>query len=67
MAINIYPAPFEFSISAKTNHGTIFFAQRCNASLLYDNDMTLCAPSTQQFSLRKYRTVVIPFWQILSG
>jgi hypothetical protein len=67
MAINIYPVPFEFSINGKKKY-IIFFAQRCNASLLYDDDMTLCPPSTQQFSfVRKYQTVVIPFWQILSG
>jgi hypothetical protein len=39
---------------------TIFFAQRCNTSLFYDNDMPLCPSSTQQFSfMLKYHTVVI--------
>jgi hypothetical protein len=56
MAINIYPAVFEFTIDAKKNYHIIFFAQHCNASLVNDsgkwqyNDMTLCPSSTHQFS-----------------
>jgi hypothetical protein len=37
MAINIYPAVFEFSINAKKKYDIIFFAQLCNASLVLDN------------------------------
>jgi hypothetical protein len=37
MAINIYPAVFEFSINAKKNYDIIFFAQRSNANLVNDN------------------------------
>jgi hypothetical protein len=56
MAINVYPVVFEFSISAKKNYDIIFFTERCNPSLVYDNDkwqyndMALCPSSTQQFS-----------------
>jgi hypothetical protein len=37
MAINIYPAVFEFSINAKKNYDIIFFAQRSTANLVNDN------------------------------
>jgi hypothetical protein len=56
MAINIYPAVFEFSINAKNNYNIIFFAQHCNASLVNDNgklqhnDTPLWISSTHQFS-----------------
>jgi hypothetical protein len=60
MAINIYPAAFEFSVNAKNNYDIIFFAQRCSASLVYDSDMTLCPSSTQQFSfIQKCHTAVV--------
>jgi hypothetical protein len=60
MAINIYPAAFEFSINAKKNYDIIFFAQHCSANLVYDSDMTLCPSSTQQFSfIRKCHTAVV--------
>jgi hypothetical protein len=38
MAINIYPEACEFTINAKENYDIIFFAQRCNESLV--NEMT---------------------------
>jgi hypothetical protein len=67
MAINIYPAVFEFSINVNKNYDIIFFAQCSNASLVNDNgkwqynDTTLCPSSTHQFSfIRKRDTAVIP-------
>jgi hypothetical protein len=36
MAINIYPEACEFTINAKKNYEIIFFAQRCNESLVND-------------------------------
>jgi hypothetical protein len=66
-AINIYPAVFEFSINAKKDYDIIFLTQRCNASLMNDNDKwqcndtTLCPSSTHQFSfIHKRDTAVIP-------
>jgi hypothetical protein len=38
IAINIYPEACELTINAKKNHDIIFFAQRCNESLVNDND-----------------------------
>jgi hypothetical protein len=65
MAINVYPAVFEFFINAKNNYDIIFFAQRCNAILVYYNDkwqyndLTLCPSSTQHFSfVRKCHAVI---------
>jgi hypothetical protein len=67
MAINIYPAVFEFSINAKKNYGIIFFAQRSNVSSVNDNDKwqyndtPLYPSSTHQFSfVPKRNTAVIP-------
>jgi hypothetical protein len=37
MAINIYPAVFEFSINSKNNYDIIIFVQRSNASLVNDS------------------------------
>jgi hypothetical protein len=51
MAINIYPEACEFTINAKKNYDIIFFAERCNESLVNDNDKwqyngtTLCPSS----------------------
>jgi hypothetical protein len=38
MAINIYPEACAFTINAKKNYDIIFFTQRCNESLVNDND-----------------------------
>jgi hypothetical protein len=38
MAINIYPEACEFTMNTKKNYDIIFFAQRCNESLVKDND-----------------------------
>jgi hypothetical protein len=38
MAMNIYPEACEFTITAKKNYAIIFFAQRCNESLVNDID-----------------------------
>jgi hypothetical protein len=38
MAINIYPEACEFTINAKKNYDIIFLAQRCNESLVNDNE-----------------------------